>query len=134
MIKKAGGFDPSMKSCQDWDVYIRMGQLCSFCCVPELLVDHYWEHRDRISANPDSVLNGHRAIEAKHFRGILSLSKTKRLMHLNEMSFIFFNHGDTVKGASLLWQAFITSGNPMFLLKGMKRTFSSMIVRKRITP
>jgi hypothetical protein len=55
-------------------------------------------------------------------------------MHLNEMSFIFFNHGDRVKGVSLLWQAFTTSGNPLFLLKGMKRTFSSMAVRRRLTP
>lgn len=59
---EVGGFDEQLPSCQDWDLWIKLRMVGSFCTVPETLVRFYQNGTDRISRNIDSVLNGHQVI------------------------------------------------------------------------
>jgi glycosyltransferase involved in cell wall biosynthesis len=47
-VDATGGFDPSLLSCEDWDLWLRMKPLGSFVAVPEVLV-WYRTHGENMS-------------------------------------------------------------------------------------
>lgn len=62
LLKEAGGFDSSLPSCQDWDLYIRLAQITRFGFVEDSSVLYYLHPGERISTNVDSVIRGHMQI------------------------------------------------------------------------
>jgi glycosyltransferase involved in cell wall biosynthesis len=40
-FERVGGFDESLPSCQDWDLYLRLSRVCAFHPVPEVLVKYH---------------------------------------------------------------------------------------------
>lgn len=66
VVREAGGFDEEMESCQDWDLWLRVtGERSSLVPVCEPLVE-YRVHGDRITEDPDAVLQGHWRLVEKH--------------------------------------------------------------------
>lgn len=65
-LDAVGGPDPSLKSCQDWDLYLRVNQVTSLVCVREHLIRYLVDDDDpvRISGRRSSVLSGHRHVVA----------------------------------------------------------------------
>jgi glycosyltransferase involved in cell wall biosynthesis len=57
-------FDEQLRSCQDWDFYLKIAQRCPVRCISTPLVKYYM-HDDRITRNYADVLQGHRAILSK---------------------------------------------------------------------
>jgi glycosyltransferase involved in cell wall biosynthesis len=55
------GLDDQMKSCQDWDLFIRVNEVTNVCYVDEYLVSYLQDKSDkfRISSNKYSVIAGH---------------------------------------------------------------------------
>lgn len=81
LFDKAGAFDLSMPSCQDWDFFLRVLQHRPIVAVPEILTFQDTDSDVRISANRTKVMNGHRALykrarETDRFR---ALSLDRRL-------------------------------------------------------
>jgi glycosyltransferase involved in cell wall biosynthesis len=62
-----GGLDEKMRSCQDWDLFVRLNALTRVCCLEEYLVSYLQNSGDkhRISANPTSIVMGHRRMLQK---------------------------------------------------------------------
>lgn len=79
-LERSGGFDLSLQSCQDWDLWIRLARICHFDCLPEVLV-HYHHQAQSISMNRAAAAAGHRRIEAKYASTIRSLSSAERGRH-----------------------------------------------------
>lgn len=67
LLVAAGGLDEDFRSCQDWDLFIRLCRHSSVHCQREYLVRYLQSVTDkvRISTNPRSVVQGHRRILAK---------------------------------------------------------------------
>lgn len=67
LLVEAGGLDEAFRSCQDWDLFIRLCRHSSVHCQREYLVRYLQSVTDkvRISTNPRSVIQGHRRILAK---------------------------------------------------------------------
>lgn len=65
---RSGGFDPSLPSCQDWDLWLKLVRLGPFVVLPEPLLFYAYGGHARISNRKDAVLKGHETI----FRQILS--------------------------------------------------------------
>jgi glycosyltransferase involved in cell wall biosynthesis len=67
LLVAAGGLDEDFRSCQDWDLFIRLCRYSSVHCQREYLVRYLQSVTDkvRISTNPRSVVQGHRRILAK---------------------------------------------------------------------
>lgn len=69
VLEAVNGLDEKMKSCQDWDLFIRLSRVTRVCCVEEYLA-HYIQNRHdryRISSNPRSIIQGHeRLLEKIH--------------------------------------------------------------------
>lgn len=90
MIKKVlllevGGFDLNFKSCQDWDLFIRLSQKADFDFVEEPLVLYYEHDGDRISTNTKSILDGYSKIQSKYSTLISNLSKKDLQHHYRNM-------------------------------------------------
>jgi glycosyltransferase involved in cell wall biosynthesis len=67
VLELVGGLDEQMRSCQDWDLFVRLNAVTKVCCVEEYLVDYLQNSGDtvRISANPLSIILGHRRMLMK---------------------------------------------------------------------
>lgn len=67
LLVAAGGLDEAFRSCQDWDLLIRLCRHASVHCQREYLVRYLQSVSDtvRISTNPRSVVQGHLRILAK---------------------------------------------------------------------
>lgn len=66
VLNQTEGFDSSLPSCQDWDLYIRLAQVTEFDFVKESLVLFYHHSGERITTNINSVLSGHLSIFEKY--------------------------------------------------------------------
>lgn len=66
ILDQVQGFDASLPSCQDWDLYIRLAQVTKFDFVKESMVLFYHHSGERITTNKTSVLNGHLSIFEKY--------------------------------------------------------------------
>lgn len=67
LVNKVSGFDENFKSCQDWDLWLRlMLKGANICCIEDPLVSYYIHNRDRISDNKTNNLKGHEQFLKKH--------------------------------------------------------------------
>lgn len=95
LIDKVGGFDNTLPSCQDWDLFIRIGQICEIDYIAEPLVLYFEHGGTRISTNSKAVVKGHLKIHSKYHRLIKALSINEKKKH-------FLNMGKLFLKASLL--------------------------------
>ncbi|MGE7205680.1 glycosyltransferase family 2 protein, partial [Sphingomonas sp. NPDC019816] len=54
-----GGFDISLPSCQDWDMWLKLQRAGRIALCRQPLTQYYFDGDDRISRNPASVARGH---------------------------------------------------------------------------
>jgi glycosyltransferase involved in cell wall biosynthesis len=90
-LLEIGGFDASLPSCQDWDLYLRLSDRGSTAVIQEDLVE-YWRHTgERISRNRQSVLAGHEAVFGKIYGRISdpALKRDVRASHEMRLADIF---------------------------------------------
>ena len=68
VLQQCGELDEGFKSCQDWDLYIRVGKQFNFHCLRNCGVSYRNTGTDvyRISTNHRAVLQGHRRILKKY--------------------------------------------------------------------
>lgn len=67
VVDTVGVPDPTLRSCQDWEFYLRVNEDYGITSVPEVLV-HYWRDdsdADRISASAEKVVAGHQEVYAR---------------------------------------------------------------------
>lgn len=97
VLTAVGGPDPSLRSCQDWDLFIRLNRLTPMTVVPEVLV-HYLRDPDdpvRISTRRSSVVQGQRALlrkTAEHLGDMTPAEQAERGLRFMES---FANAGAT---------------------------------------
>jgi glycosyltransferase involved in cell wall biosynthesis len=66
VILAAGGFDPALRSCEDWDLFLRLARDHEFTAVPECLA-RYRIHEHSLSADVEKMLAAARAVIEKQF-------------------------------------------------------------------
>lgn len=68
VLKKIGGFDEALPSCQDWDAWLRLSLHGTLVCVPVVLAKYHHLHGGphQISARGAAVVAGREAFLAKH--------------------------------------------------------------------
>jgi len=68
LLIEVGALDEAFRSCQDWDLFIRLTRHASVHCLREYAVSYLLSVSDknRISTNPRSVIQGHRRILNKY--------------------------------------------------------------------
>lgn len=61
-LERIGGPDTALRSCQDWDLYLRLNDTGGVCVVREPLITYVQDPTDpvRISRSRENVISGHR--------------------------------------------------------------------------
>lgn len=79
-LVSVGGMDESLGNAQDWDLWLKLGELGKVVVVPECLVRYNTEETDRISARADrSIYYGsYMAVVQRHQH---KMGKWQRMMH-----------------------------------------------------
>lgn len=97
-IDQAGGPDPTLPACQDWEFYLRLNRVTSIVPVPEVLV-RYWrgdEDPHRISSNPARVAAGHREVYRRYRDRIAALEEDDAIASRRYFLGMLANHADPV--------------------------------------
>ena len=66
LFRRVGGFDETLMSSQDLDLWIRLAQIGRIGRVPEVLFRVYWHMGERISTNVKAKVAGNRSITRKY--------------------------------------------------------------------
>jgi len=118
-LEKAGKFDESLPSCEDWDLWIRIARHYEFDYIPEILVNCF-AHSERISSNFERVILGHKLFSKKYKEEIDKQSSNVKAKHFFYLGNHFCYYGDENLAKKYLSQAFrIYPINPKY--------FSSLI-------
>ncbi len=130
LLEQINGFDVALRSCQDWDLYIRLSEICGFACVEEYLALYHIDRRvkNQISTNPVSTVSGHLMILEKHSQRIQALPKQKRLRQIDYLLMIFLG-AVSLKAVPIACQAFLMSKNPKYIFWIVK-VFGKKIFQK----
>lgn len=116
LLQKTGGFDEQMPSCQDWDLYLNLRDLCEFGCVEEFLVNYYIDRKRKgqISTNPAAVSAGHRKLDEKYRLQIAQLPRAKKIERIDYLLTIYIGMAH-YSGIALARDGFVLSLNPKYL-------------------
>lgn len=87
-LEAIGGFDETLPSCQDWDLYMRLARLGPVEAVPETLVV-YRIHGNSITGSALASITGHRRLRRKHAAAIAALPPSLRAEHEMAMTELF---------------------------------------------
>lgn len=65
LLRRIGGFDESLPSCQDWDLYLRLAPETLIFALP-LALTIYTQGRRGITGNRAATVEGHQRMESKY--------------------------------------------------------------------
>jgi glycosyltransferase involved in cell wall biosynthesis len=117
-LRQVNGMDETLKSCQDWDLYIRLSRVCQFDYVNDFLINYYIGRKDpnRISSNRKSIITGHEAVEKKYESEIRQLPVIYRLRHAEYMRDIYAITGELGKVLRISFLDALTLRSPALVL------------------
>ena len=78
-LLEVGGFDPTLPSCQDWDLFIRLAEIGKIRVVQEELIEFLNHDEERISRNRTSILTGHEIVRDRIYRRISDPSMMRQV-------------------------------------------------------
>ena len=98
-FKKAGLFDPKLKSSQDWDMWLRIAKYYKFDYVPAV-VAKYYVHGHQITFNMEKYISGREKFVWKY----PDIYKNPRILslHLSQMGLLLILSGNAEKGLKYL--------------------------------
>jgi glycosyltransferase involved in cell wall biosynthesis len=130
-LQAVGGLDARLKSCQDWDLYIRLMKHCKFECIEDPLVIYYVNKEDpsRISNKGRSIIQGHNLIADKYKEDYKKLSPAERVRYLESISEMYSLGGSLPHPVGMMAQAFLLTGKLKYLSRGL-RYFARFFKRK----
>ena len=108
LLLQVGGFVPNLKSCQDWELWLRLASITRFACVPELLTTLFIAPDGRITTSGRSRLSGHLYMYRTHLRPYFRAGTVDAGLFTGTMGEIFMQMGRPGYAARLLgrnWRA-----------------------------
>ena len=100
VLRMVGGFDESLRTQQDWELWLRVAKRFEVVCVPESLVKRHLGP-DRLSSSLRRIYEGRSAVVQKY-----RSEMTRQVLagHLARLAIILLNY-DTRRGRELAFQA-----------------------------
>ena len=108
LLLQVGGFVPNLKSCQDWELWLRLASITRFACVPELLTTLFIALDGRITSSGRSRLSGHLYMYRTHLRPYFRAGTVDAGLFTGTLGEIFMQMGRPGYAARLLgrnWRA-----------------------------
>lgn len=106
LLVEEGGLDENFRSCQDWDLLIRLCRRARVHCQREYLTLYLQSVTDkvRISTNPRSVVQGHRRILAKFAAEYAALPAPVRRQAYEVFMALFAHSGSVSDALNMGWK------------------------------
>lgn len=113
VVDVVGMPDASLRSCQDWEFYLRVNDRYEITCVPEVLVLYWRDDADafRISASNDKVCAGHREVYSRYSRSLKALPAVESAAGRHYFMETFANHADLTGVAAVARDAGVRDMN-----------------------
>jgi glycosyltransferase involved in cell wall biosynthesis len=111
-LERVGGFDPELRSCQDWDLWVRISRLYDIDFVHEPLLRIY-VHDTRISHDIAAKIQGLERFVEKNYLGMRK-DKKSLSRHYVELGRMYYRQGEIPRGRWYLLQA--VKENPLNLM------------------
>lgn len=126
LLALVGCLDETMRSCQDWDLFIRLLRVTRVHCQRDYLVHYRQNGGDevRISANPRAVVQGHRRIRRKFAAEYHALPRAQRREALRAYFNVFAAVGAFGAAAEMGGALLVERASPRdlpHLLRGLAR-------------
>ena len=77
-VLESGGFDASLQSCQDWDLWIRLALAYPYIAIADPLVKRHVQHGERIDSNLPAQIQGRLRLLEKIRPHLASISWRQR--------------------------------------------------------
>jgi len=103
LLRKVGGFDPSMARYQDWEIFIRLSENCDMRYISRPLVQAYVS-KDSISSSDQSHLSALLIIYEKN-RKRIEADSTLAPIWLCKIADAYMRVGERKKGRRYCWAA-----------------------------
>jgi len=135
-VKSVGGFDSSFRTCEDWDLWIRLAQLGSIAYLDEPMTA-YRLHSANTHADIDQMRKDINHFYTKHSAIIPDvgtshkLTKIGRNLSHSNLSYGYWERGKNIQAAYEACRAIVM--RPLNLV-GYKRLIRALITRRRNTP
>jgi GT2 family glycosyltransferase len=94
ILQQIGGFDPTLPSCQDWDLWLKLRRVGEFAIVPEPLVLFNQTERVRISSNKTGVLAGHARLFARTLEDVSDIRERRLIAAHHQLRLSQIYHWD----------------------------------------
>ncbi|WP_138004370.1 glycosyltransferase family 2 protein [Halalkalirubrum salinum] len=107
-----GGFDESMRYCEDWDFYLRVASAYDIACIAEPLIDRRY-HDESMIADLDSLFRYRKQLLAKHADTLDAHGTTARAWnkHRRDAAETHLNAGNRAQARELYYTLFVTDGD-----------------------
>lgn len=89
LVKKIGGFDETLLSCQDWDLWLRLSNITKIYGIREYLVIYNDHSMHRISTNEINRIRGYQAFYLKYSNSMTHLCRRYHLAFIYYLKFRF---------------------------------------------
>jgi glycosyltransferase involved in cell wall biosynthesis len=129
-LVEVGGFDGSLPSCQDWDLFIRLAEIGKIRVVQEELIEFLNHDEGRISRNKAGILAGHETVRGRIYKRISDPAMLRKVRGSHEctladiFSSLIYEPGRAAKHA-LLGIALAPSAQSLRILaRVIRRTVS----------
>ena len=100
-LQEIGGFDPLMKSAQDYDVWLRLVEKNKIDYVPEPLVIYHEHVGERITSDPNKKIQGLERINSKY---IHYLEKDRKLWWKRNIAIVpYYSYNHEYRKAFFVW-------------------------------
>lgn len=86
-LLRIGGIDPTLASCQDWDLFIRLSEVGKIAVVPQALIEYTAHGKNRISGNKAGVISGHNVVFERICQRIEDTKLRRLVRSSHEFSF-----------------------------------------------
>lgn len=119
VLRRVGGFDPGLPSCQDWDLWLRLRREGVFAVVPESLVLYEEGPHDRITSHPRKAAAGHQAVFARALDDVTEPHRRRRIRaaHAEVLSRLYMRHGLRMRAIAQATSAFVLDPSRFYFRK-----------------
>ncbi len=83
-LEQVGGFDPSLPSCEDWDLFIRLAEIGKIRVVQEELIEFLNHEEERVSNNKSGLLAGDEMVRSRIYARISDPALLRKVKSAHE--------------------------------------------------
>jgi glycosyltransferase involved in cell wall biosynthesis len=126
LIRRLGGFDESLLHLEDWDLWLRMGQVARGAVCDEILVAYLCHEDNLVAFESDATPEFQRIMERYRLRK--TDAREAALAGVRWRAFALRRAGERVSAARVYARSAVALRSPMMLVRGVAALFGEAVM------